>query len=53
MVNRKKVSDKKLKITLSVNRKIFKEFSKYCKERGMKISPKVEIMMKKEISENK
>ncbi len=53
MVSRKKEPNKKMKITLSVNRKIFKEFSKYCEERGMKISPKVEIMMKKEISENK
>jgi len=42
-----------MKVTLSVDRKIFKEFSDYCKKRGMKISPKVEIMMKKEISEDK
>lgn len=53
MVKRKKERDKKMKITLSVDRNIFREFSEYCRERGMKISPKIEIMMKKEISENK
>lgn len=53
MVKKKTESEKKMKITLSIDRNVFREFNEYCKERGMKISPKVEIMMKKEISQNK
>lgn len=41
----------KEKITLTVEKDIRKKFAEYCKERGMKVSSKVEILMKEELKE--
>jgi len=49
MVRKKSEEEKKKKITLTIDRKIYSDFVEYCKERGMKASPKVEIMIKKEL----
>jgi len=37
------------KLTLSIDGKVLEKYKKYCEERGMKISSKVEIFMKKEL----
>ncbi|MEK6932838.1 MAG: hypothetical protein AABW56_03540 [Nanoarchaeota archaeon] len=39
----------KQKISLTVEEEIYQKFLEYCKERGMKVSSKVEIMMKEEL----
>jgi len=49
MVKKKAEKDKKMKITLSVDRNIFKKFRGYCESKGMKISSKVELMMREEV----
>lgn len=52
MVKKKDEKDKKIKITLSVDRNIFRKFKEYCGERGMKVSSKVELMMKRGVSKD-
>jgi|GEM_PF-3761218 len=49
MVQKKSEEDKKKKITLTIDRKIYNNFMQYCKERGMKVSPKIELMIKIEL----
>jgi hypothetical protein len=49
MVKKKREEDKKLKITLSVDRNSFNKFKSYCAGRGMKVSSKIDLMMKREI----
>lgn len=39
----------KEKITLTIDRGTRKKFAEYCKERGMKVSSKVEILIKEEL----
>lgn len=39
----------KTRTTLSIDTETMKKFKKYCEERGMKISAKVELYMKKEL----
>lgn len=36
----------KKKISMTIDENIFEEFKKFCEENGMKISTKVEILMK-------
>jgi antitoxin component of RelBE/YafQ-DinJ toxin-antitoxin module len=44
----------KSKITLTIDEDILKKFKKYCNERGMKVSSKIELLIKKVIdNENK
>jgi len=46
----------KIKISMTIDKDILNDFKGYCKENGMKLSPKVEVMMKnclKDISLNK
>lgn len=39
----------KQRISLTIDKEVYQKFLKYCKERGMKISSKVEVMIKKEL----
>jgi len=52
MVRKKSEEEKKKKITLTIDRSVYSNFIEYCKERGMKVSSKVEIMIKKELKKN-
>ncbi len=36
----------KKKISMTIDEDVFNDFKKYCEENGMKISTKVELMMK-------
>jgi len=46
MVQRKRDEEKKKKITLTIDREVHNRFTNYCRERGMKVSSKVELMIK-------
>jgi antitoxin component of RelBE/YafQ-DinJ toxin-antitoxin module len=39
----------KIRVNLSIDEQIYKQFQKYCEKNGMKISSKVELYMKKEL----
>ena len=39
----------KIKVTLSLNPDVLSKFKRYCEKRGMKVSSKVELMIKEEI----
>lgn len=39
-----------MRVTLSVDSKIYNEFKKYCEEKGLIISKQVELFMKDELS---
>lgn len=39
----------KTKVTLSIDKEVLEAFKKYCEERGMKVSAKVELFMKEEL----
>jgi len=38
-----------IKLTLSINRKILKEYKRYCKKRGLIISKQIENFMKQKL----
>ena len=40
------------KISMTIEEEIFNNFKKYCKDNGMKISTRVELLMKKDINTN-
>lgn len=42
----------KQRTTISIDKEILRQFKEYCKERGMKLSPKIEIYMAYEIKKN-
>ncbi len=44
------VKDNKIKVTLSLSPEVINNFKNYCKKRGMKVSSKVELMIKDELS---
>ena len=35
----------KIRTTISIDKNVLKKFKEYCKERGMKLSPKIELYM--------
>lgn len=37
------------KLTLTIDKKTLETYKKYCEERGMKVSAKVELFMKEEL----
>ena len=39
----------KIKVTLSLSPDVLDKFKKYCEKRGMKVSSKVELMIKEEL----
>lgn len=39
----------KQKISLTIEKNIYQNFLKYCKERGMKVSSKVELLINEEL----
>lgn len=39
----------KTKVSMTIDRDVFEVFKKYCKENGMKISTKVEVLMKETV----
>lgn len=39
----------KIKVTLSLSPEILAKFKKYCERRGMKVSTKIELMIKEEL----
>ena len=39
----------KKRITLTVDEEIFEKFKQYCKENGMKVSTRLEVLMEKEL----
>jgi len=43
----------KIKVTMSLNPEILTKFKKYCEKRGMKVSTKIELMIKEEIAKEK
>ena len=49
MVKKKRDEDKKLKITLTVDKEIFNKFREQCEEDGMKISSRVSKLMEKDL----
>lgn len=53
MVQKKSEEEKKKKITLTVDKRVYDKFAQYCKERGMKVSPKVELLMQIELKMRK
>lgn len=36
----------KQRVLLSIDGEVHKQFKKYCEERGMKMSPKIELLIK-------
>lgn len=42
-----------VKLTLSVNKKILREYKKYCEKKGIIISKQVEKFMKKQLENEK
>jgi antitoxin component of RelBE/YafQ-DinJ toxin-antitoxin module len=36
----------KIKISMTIDEEVFEDFKEYCKQNGMKISTKVELLMK-------
>lgn len=42
-----------IKLTLSVNKKILKEYKKYCEEKGFVISKQVEKFMEEQLKNEK
>lgn len=45
----KSIRTTKQRTTISIDRDILRQFKEYCKERGMKLSPKIELFMSLEI----
>lgn len=45
----KKKKEKKLKVTLTIDRKIFNKFRQHCAVHGMKISSRVEKLIEKDL----
>ncbi|MCX8158762.1 MAG: hypothetical protein N3D20_00480 [Candidatus Pacearchaeota archaeon] len=43
----------KRKVTLSIDNKIYSDFQKYCDENAIVMSKKIELLMKKIVSEGK
>ncbi len=41
-----------IKVTLSVDEKIYEKFKRYCEKRGLIISKQVELFMKRMVGEN-
>jgi len=41
----------KKRINLTIDKEIYQNFKKYCEKRGMKVSSKIELYMKKELNE--
>lgn len=41
----------KKKITITIDKDIFEQFKSYCKNNGMKISTKVELLMKDSVKD--
>jgi len=39
----------KKRINITIDEKLIKKFQQYCKDRGMKVSSKIELMIKKEL----
>jgi len=39
----------KKRVNITLDEKLIKKFQEYCKKRGMKVSSKIEILIKKEI----
>jgi len=39
----------KTKVSMTIDKDVFEAFKKYCQENGMKISTKVEVLMKESI----
>lgn len=39
----------KKRVNITLDEKLIKKFQKYCKERGMKVSSKIEILIKKDM----
>ena len=40
----------KVKVSMTIDEEVLQAFKIYCSERGMKISSKVELMMKEKVS---
>lgn len=51
-MEKKKKGDKKIKVTLSVDGDSFRNFKEYCKKRGMKVSSKIDLMIKDELKKS-
>jgi len=43
----------KKRTTISIDRDVLKKFKLYCKEKGMKLSPKIELFMVSELQDEK
>jgi antitoxin component of RelBE/YafQ-DinJ toxin-antitoxin module len=41
----------KQKISMTIDKEIYEQFKKYCQKNGMKISTKVELLMKETIKD--
>lgn len=43
----------KIKRTISVDKDVYEKFASYCRDKGMKVSSKINLMMKDVIKEKK
>lgn len=43
----------KKRINITIDEGIVEKFQKYCKERGMKVSTRIELLLKKDMGKNK
>ena len=43
----------KIRVNLSIEKEVYKQFQKYCEQNGMKMSSKVELFMKEELKKCK
>mgnify|MGYP005849074349 CR=1 FL=1 len=41
----------KKKVSMTIDEEVYKKFKKFCQENGMKISTKVELMMKETVKD--
>lgn len=49
MVKKKPEHEKKRKVTITLDPKIYEKFITHCDERAMKVSSKIELLIKKEL----
>ena len=47
------VKSKRQKVTLSIDSDIYKKYQAYCEENAFMLSKKIELIMKKELEEQK
>lgn len=43
----------KERITISIDKKIIKKYKDYCKKKGLKVSPQVELFIKSQLNSKK